>query len=195
MHNSPVLVCVAKPHVVWYSLMIWSFSAKRCRLEHDFWPVLACVYLHSSTLLPLPSIWTLLHSSGLQRILPVCEQISVVLPSAVAFCCNLSLTVDWCEREEELREQNKIEIMLISPEKWITRKILTAKVTEVCIEGKWRDKRHRTCRGVVKTSLSLCTSHTWSCLALLDFRVMVGAVLQETCAESVWLEQGSNALG
>lgn len=62
------------------------------------------------------------------------EYIPVVLPSAIAFCFNLSLTVGSYGWEEELREQNKIEIMLIIPRKWITRKILAAGITEVCIE-------------------------------------------------------------
>lgn len=108
----------------------------------------ACISTAALCYLFLP-LWALVRSSGLQRISPICDYIPVVLPSAIIFCFHLSSTVGWHEWEEELREQNKIEIMLIISRKWITRKILAPRITEVCIEGRGREKRHRTSRDVV----------------------------------------------
>lgn len=62
---------LAKPCAVWYFLMIWSFSAKHCRLNRDFWPVQACVYLcPQQDLLLFPLLWTLVLSSRLQMVSP-----------------------------------------------------------------------------------------------------------------------------
>lgn len=67
--------------------------------------------------------------------------IPVVLPSAVAFCFYLSSTVGWYEWEEQLREQNKVEITLISLRKWVTRKILAARITEVRVSRGEKERR------------------------------------------------------
>lgn len=77
----------------------------------------------------------------------MCEYIYIpveLLPSTIAFCFHLFLIVGRHEWEEELRKQKKIEVMLIIPSKWITRKILAARITEACIKARGREKSDRT---------------------------------------------------
>lgn len=61
-----------------------------------------------------------------------------------------SLTGGQYELEGELREQNKTEIMLIISRKWMARTVQTARIIEVCVKERERERSHRTSRDVVK---------------------------------------------
>lgn len=129
-------------------LMIWNFFAKHCRFKHHFWSVRACVYLHSSTLLPFLS--PLDSSTFLGTTVEICVWISSC-GAAISNSFHLSsLTGGLCELEEELREENKIEIMLVISRKRMARTFQTARITEVCVKEREREKSHRTSRDVVK---------------------------------------------
>lgn len=98
---------VAKTHTVWYFLLIWSFSAKHCRLEHHFWPVQAYVYPHSSTLFPRPFP---LHFCTLFRAAENISYVRVYFCGAAisnSFLLSFNCGLIWMERRTEGTEQNR----------------------------------------------------------------------------------------
>lgn len=58
-----------------------------------------------------------------------------------------------------MRKQNKIELRLIVPRKWIARKILAARMSSVCTERRGREKSHGTSKKWLKPPLA-GTPHT-----------------------------------
>lgn len=53
-----------------------------------------------------------------------------------------------------MRKQNKIELRLIVPRKWIARKILAARMSPVCTERRGREKSHWTSKTWLKPPLA-----------------------------------------